>query len=203
MAYFGPIMKTLVIHPTDHSTEFLTAIYVNLSNKTVIKGGVSKTELRELIEAHDRVLMLGHGSPYGLLSRGQFFEVGSYVIDASMAPALKKKSNCMYIWCYADQFVQKHGLSGLSTGMFISELGEADYWGFEDIDESLINQSNDRFAWIISVHLSQPIEILYRNLLSKYESLARINPIAKFNLERLCLSCVGVNTNYFKVGSHG
>lgn len=135
-------MKTLIIHPKDPTTTFLSRIYARLKDKTIIKGGVSKSKIRDLIEVHDRVLLLGHGSPYGLLSQGQFFEAGLYIVDVSMVPVLKEKSNCMYIWCYADQFVHRHGLSGLCTGMFISELGEADYWRFEDIDESLINQSN-------------------------------------------------------------
>jgi len=63
-ALLSPIMRTLFVHPEDHTTEFLITIYANLNKKTVIKGGVSKYELRELIEAHDMVLMLGHGSPY-------------------------------------------------------------------------------------------------------------------------------------------
>ena len=56
-------MKSLIIHPEDPTTDFLIPIYERLKNKTIIKGGVSKSELQELIESHDRVLMLGHGSP--------------------------------------------------------------------------------------------------------------------------------------------
>ena len=132
--------------------------------------------------------MLGHGSPYGLLSRGQFEETGQYIIDESMGTSLMNKSNSIFIWCYADQFVQSHGLSGFCTGMFISELGEADYWGFEDIDHSLIEQSNNSFASTVSKYIHEPIEILYQNLLHKYGSLAKTNQIARFNLERLSLS---------------
>jgi hypothetical protein len=33
-------MKTLIIHPTDPTTEFLKGIYNDLSDKTVITGGV-------------------------------------------------------------------------------------------------------------------------------------------------------------------
>ena len=36
MAYFSNIMKTLVIHPEDPTTDFLSAIYATLNNKTVI-----------------------------------------------------------------------------------------------------------------------------------------------------------------------
>ncbi len=184
-------MKTLIIHPKDPTTTFLSRIYANLKDKTVIKGGVSKSEIRDLIEVHDRVLLLGHGSPYGLLSRGQFFEAGLYIVDVSMLSGLKEKSNCMFIWCYADQFVQNHGLSGFCTGMFISENGEADYWGFKDIDQGLIKQSNQRFASIVSNYIDEPIEFLYDKLLMEYEFLAKTNPIARFNLQRLSLADMG------------
>ena len=83
-AYFGPIMKTLIIHPEDSTTTFLSQIYASLTNKTIVKGGITKSELREIIESHDRVLMLGHGSPYGLLNPDQFPDAGSYIIDESM-----------------------------------------------------------------------------------------------------------------------
>ena len=42
---------TIVIHPTDISTEFLMPIYGNIPKEelTVVKGGVSKNELIALI----------------------------------------------------------------------------------------------------------------------------------------------------------
>lgn len=82
--YISPIMKTLVIHPEDPTTTFLSPIYANLRNKTVVRGGITKSDLRELIDYHDRVLMLGHGSPFGLLNPGQFPDAGLYIIDDSM-----------------------------------------------------------------------------------------------------------------------
>src|SRR5664280_434259 len=130
MAYFGP-MKTLIIHPEDSTTDFLSQIYSSLANKTVVKGGISKSELRKLIESHDRVLMLGHGSPYGLINTGQFPDAGLFIIDDSMALTLKNKRDNVYIWCNADQFVRKHRLTGLNSGMFISEGMEASYYGFD------------------------------------------------------------------------
>lgn len=65
-------MSTLIVHPLDQSTDFLKPIYAPISNKTIITGGINKTELRKLIVAHDRLLIFGHGSPWGLLSVGQF-----------------------------------------------------------------------------------------------------------------------------------
>ena len=71
----------LIVHPKEPTTQFLSLIYAPLQNKTVIDGGVTKSELRELIEIHDRVIMLGHGSPNGLLSVGQFPVLGDLFIS--------------------------------------------------------------------------------------------------------------------------
>jgi hypothetical protein len=192
-------MKNLIIHPEDPTTTFLSPIYATLKNKTVIKGGVSKSELKELIESHDRVLMLGHGSPYGLLNPGQFPDAGLYIIDDSMVLPLSRKSDSIFIWCYAGKFVHQNELSGLCTGMFISEVREANSYCFEDIDWDMINQSNDRFSWIVSKYLNELIEILHQKLLYEYDLLARTNPIARFNLERLYLTCGGTNKKPNKV----
>lgn len=192
-------MKTLILHPSDPSTGFLNRIYAPLKDKTVVTGGISKSDLPELIESHDRILMLGHGSPYGLLSIGQFPDAGLYIVDDSMVFPLKNKSNCMFIWCHSDQFVQRNGLSGLCSGMFISQIDEADYWGFDDIDENLINQSNERFASIILKFLNDPLEYLYQRILAEYGILSRTNIIARFNLKRIHLADSGTNKKSFKV----
>lgn len=63
-------MKTLVIHPKDKSTDFLKPIYHG-RNWTVITGG-TKQEVRDAIDEHDHIIMLGHGTPQGLLAVGQF-----------------------------------------------------------------------------------------------------------------------------------
>jgi hypothetical protein len=71
-------MKTLVIHPQDSSTDFLIPIYMNLksfpdfNDVTIIRGGMTKDEVNEQIKQHDRIMMMGHGSPHGLFSVGKF-----------------------------------------------------------------------------------------------------------------------------------
>jgi hypothetical protein len=201
MAYFSHIMKDLIIHPEDSTTTFLSQIYAQLTNKTIIRGGISKSEIPKLIESHDRVLMIGHGSPYGLLSQGQFPDAGLLIIDDSMALPLKNKRDNIYIWCHADLFVKRHRLTGLNSGMFISEGMEANYYDFDNMDLELIDQSNDRFAAIFSKYLNEPMEILYQKLLYEYELIARTNPIARFNLERLYLTCSNTNKNPNKVAA--
>ena len=189
--YIGP-MKNLIIHPKDYSTSFLASIYANLEDKTVITGGISKSELRVLIEIHDRIIMLGHGHKDGLLNPGRFPNSGLFIIDDSMAPVLRKKSSGIYIWCHADQYVRTHGLSGICSGMFISQPDEATLFGYENIDNGVIDQSNERFAAIMSQWINEPLDLLYNRLLVDYGKLARTNVIAKFNLERLCLCGSGV-----------
>ena len=180
-------MKSLVIHPTDQSTDFLSPIYANLTDKTVITDGITKTELRVLIELHDRVIMLGHGHKDGLLNPGQFPSAGLFIIDDSMAPILRKKSSGIFVWCHADHYVRTHALSGICSGMFISQPDEGTLFGFENIANDLIDQSNNGFASIMAQWINESLNLLYDRLLLEYSKLARIKPIAKFNFERLCL----------------
>lgn len=190
-------MSTLILHPQDQSTDFLKPIYATIPNKTVIRGGIGKNKLRRLIKKHDRIIMLGHGTPIGLLSVGQFpTKVGSYIVDYSYSDLLSEKSENIFIWCFADQFVNRNGLNGFFSGMFISEFQEAFSWGFYISDRNLIKESNEYFSSIVSRNIHQPLNVLYQNVIQEYGELAKTNQIAKFNLERLYL-----NSNHKNNGS--
>jgi hypothetical protein len=118
-------MKTLIIHPSDRTTDFLDIVYAPIKNKTVLTGGITKSEVRIQLMKHRRILMMGHGSPQGLFSMGQFYKTYSgFVIDKTMVDILKMKSQCLFLWCNADEFVNEHQLLGLYSGMFISEKME-------------------------------------------------------------------------------
>jgi hypothetical protein len=190
-------MRHLIIHPQDESTRFLKIIYSIIQEKTVITGGISKTGLRELIKNHDRVIMLGHGTGYGLLTIGQFPKVGNYVIDWSMVDLLSTKTDNIYIWCNADLFVKNNRLMGFFSGMFISEFGEAFSLGYYVSNRNLIDESNECFAAIVSKHIHQPLNVLFENVIQEYAIMAKTNPIAQFNLERLYL-----NSNHKNYGSN-
>jgi hypothetical protein len=43
--YISQIMKTLIIHPEDPTTTFLSQTYAAIPNKTVVQGGVTKSTL--------------------------------------------------------------------------------------------------------------------------------------------------------------
>ena len=64
-------MKTLVIHPQDKTTDFLKPIYHG-KGYTVVTGGCTKEDVAKLIDKHDHIIMLGHGTPQGLLAMGKF-----------------------------------------------------------------------------------------------------------------------------------
>ena len=78
-------MSTLVIHPEDSSTWFLNRVYEDIEDLTLVTGNVSKDEVKSMIRDHDRIMMMGHGSPRGLFSVGQFPSVNNncYIIDES------------------------------------------------------------------------------------------------------------------------
>lgn len=197
-------MKALVIHPEDETTTFLKPIYATLKNKTVITSNTTKTELRKLIDCHDQVIMLGHGSPWGLFSMGQFPGTDPYIIDDTMVSSLKCKTNSISIWCNADRFINRYGLSGLNSGMFISEFEEGLLYDIWDADDVWIKESNYQFSSIISKYINDPIDVMYANLLKGYGRLTHTNPIARFNHDRIFLKLpntqsYGSNQVYAKI----
>lgn len=190
-------MKTLVIHPEDHSTDFLKPIYANVTNATIVTGGVTKEDVAEMIKTHDRVMMMGHGSPFGLFSVGKFkskpyivngVSYGSaYVIDNEMVPLLNEKENNVFIWCNADKFVNKHDLKGFYSGMFISEVGEAIYCGLPGTEQDQVDASNNYFAELLGEVINEPLKDAYFHVLDNYGLLAEDNPVALYNYNRLYL----------------
>ena len=175
------MIKRLVIHPDDRSTNFLKPIYQHLTDATVLTGGKTKDEVRELIEQHDQVIMLGHGSTSGLFSCGQFFSDGM-IIDRSMVAALGSKKNNIYIWCNADQFVNLYHLKGFYTGMFISEYSEASYCGVPTFNDE-VEQSNALFADVVG----QSVLMEAKNIQANTKLLYHIphSEVNKYNNTRL------------------
>jgi len=183
--------KILIIHPDDRSTDFLKPIYTNIENPTLITGGCTKTQIRELIESHDQVIMLGHGSPGGLFSVGKFeddtFGRG-YIIDYSMVPTLQAKDNSIFIWCNADMFVYYNSLKGFYSGMFISETTEALYCGLPSTSQNIVDESNNLFAQIVGEVINEDVKTIYDHTKLNYQLIAETNPVALYNHNRLYLA---------------
>ena len=181
-------MSTLIIHPKDSSTSFLDIIYENIEDKTVITGGLTKKEVNEEIERHDRVMMMGHGSPSGLFSVGRFNSWSGFIIDHTTVPLLMKKENSVFIWCNANIFVEYFNLKGFYSGMFISEVGEAEYCGLPGTTQDIVDESNFGFCKLMSNYIEQDKTVIYENIKKEYGLLSENNPVALYNNKRLFIS---------------
>jgi hypothetical protein len=181
-------MNTLVIHPNDPSTSFLDIVYNNIPDKTVITGGMSKKDVEKLIKEHDRVMMMGHGYPGGLFSVGQFTNCHGTIIDHHTVHLLNEKDNSVFIWCNADQFVNRYKLKGFFSGMFISEVGEATYCRVYGTDQDIVDESNYGFCNITAKYINEPQNVLYENVMREYGEMAQNNPVAFYNHNRLYLN---------------
>jgi hypothetical protein len=177
--------KTLIIHPKDKTTDFLEIVYNPIVEKTVIKGNVTRSELIDLIKSHDRIMMMGHGSPEGLFSVGKFPDFGGYVIDKKIVSHLKNKKENIYIWCNADQFVKNNNLFGFYSGMFISEVSEAYYCGLYGTSQDIVDESNYGFCHILSEYIDNDKNSIYNNVKTEYGVIAGDNPVAFYNNKRL------------------
>lgn len=171
-------MKTLVIHPTDYSTDFLTKIYEG-KDWTVINKKPSKKVLKEAIKTHDRIIMLGHGCEKGLFDSNY-----DTVIDSNYVYLLREKT-CVGIWCNADVFFKKYGLKGLFTGMMISENDEAYMFDVNHIYGDIDN-SNLAFSLAMRDNIADSGDGVYHveKIISEYEDRAT-NHIVDFNKQRI------------------
>lgn len=138
-------MKTLVIHPKDSSTHFLTQSYLGQDFTVVTDVNVSKSRLKELIKTHDKIIMMGHGTKDGLIGTKRF------IIDSTYVYLLKDKV-CICVWCHADEFFHKYKLKGYATGMVVSEIDEGYYYGVNCTYKE-VSESNELFAKSLKVAL--------------------------------------------------
>ena len=192
-------MKTLVIHPDDRSTDFLKPIYAGIKRKTVIVKDTSRDVLLALIRSHDTIIMLGHGSSSGLFNVSGIGK-GVMAIGESLVEELRGKQ-LIAIWCNCDKFIERHGLSALYSGMFISEVSEARYCGVQG-DQAMVDESNSMFAVLLGNMLSETsmdLEKTYGMVLESYNELGEVNTVAKYNSDRFYYSKVNVKQDFYFV----
>lgn len=151
-------MKTLVIHPKDNTTDFLSQSYFESDITLVTDVNTSKSKLKDLIKSHDKIIMMGHGTKDGLISNKR------HIIDSSYVYLLRDKI-CICIWCNAFDFFSKYKLKGYATGMIISEIDEAVTYGV-NCSPIEIRVSNDLFAKSLKVSLQS--EDVRTTLLESY-----------------------------------
>ena len=192
-------MKTLVIHPDDRSTDFLKPIYACIKRKTVIVKDTSRDKLLATVRSHDTIIMLGHGSSSGLFNVSGIGK-GVMAIGESLVEELSGKQ-LIAIWCNADKFIERHGLSALYSGMFISEVSEARYCGVQG-DQAMVNESNNVFAALLGNMLGKvptDLNTVHSMVGESYEELGEVNAVAKYNSDRFYYSKVNVKQDFYFV----
>lgn len=140
----------LVIHiiSTDDTQDF-AKIYYNLDARICINPSKSVIK-RELIREKDCVILIGHGTEYGLLNQ----RLDGYIVDSSMVQFLRDKT-VIGIWCFAGNFADKYNLKGFFTSNFISNAEELTVCGFEKFIgcDKIIQDENLTFSWKINSFL--------------------------------------------------
>lgn len=111
---------TLVIHCQDSTTEMLGQVYEGRGWDVLRNGNIDKDELHQLMESHDRIICLGHGTPSGLINK----QGGGYVIGPEEAPYFKGKK-IFAIWCNADKYFKQHDIG---HGQFITKNVPSEVW---------------------------------------------------------------------------
>ena len=172
-------MRILFVHPTDPSTAFGSIIYqdyLQWDDVTLITGNsISRKDIREAIQSHDRIVFIGHGTELGFCDMKSW----RYLITLEDLQFLRNKEVICF-WCNANIFAEKCDLNAFATGMFVSELQEAKTYNLPE-DQNLIDYSNTLMCNILSRCIFDPIEeiksVVYRGYVSE------INPIIHFNRE--------------------
>jgi len=109
----------IVVHPKDPSTKFLHLMYEDIGGVLFFDSISQREQILEAIRnapKDEYILLLGHGTPHGLL--------GGFIGDED-AEFLRDRPNLVGIWSYASSYAYKHGLKGFFSGMFTSEWYEA------------------------------------------------------------------------------
>ena len=167
-------MKTLVIHPKDPTTTFLSKIYEG-KDWTIFDShskDISKSKFHKLVKEHDRIIMMGHGCPSGLF----------YSHVTSELVYILREKECICIWCNADQFVNKYKLKGFFTGMFISEVSEANWFNIHPTQEE-VDFSNHLFTDLVAENIDKNSVPLHQIVKDNYYSSEC--PVIQYNNDRL------------------
>lgn len=143
-------MKRLIIHPKDHTTDFLEALYEGWPDCEIYRVKLTSKEVNQRFHhcsSATQIMLLGHGSDKGLFYREDSYEEGfdCVMVGHPHRHWLTKRHNIVGIFCNADEFARAEGLHGLFTGMIISEIEEAETYGIKTTEEEL-HMENIKFA---------------------------------------------------------
>ena len=176
---------TLVIHCADNSTDMLSQIYKGKGWDVLRDGDIDKDELHQLLQSHDRIVCLGHGTGGGLIN----VQGGGTVIGASEAPYLKDKK-LFIIWCNADKYFETHniGKGQFITGNMPSEVWECRAAGCGEISKELMLENitywSKLCADVVERALNGDAQGAVNYIRDKYIEKYGDHPVTIYNAER-------------------
>lgn len=183
---------TLVIHPKDPTTDCLGVIYEGRSWTVIRDFNTPADEIARQMAMHDRIILLGHGSPAGLMAgslikrpdgKEVFNRFSRLIVSELHAPILQEKET-ISIWCNSDAFFRTFKAGrGLHTGMIISEVGEELYClGRAVLDEMEMARNMELFCGAFAKYIDLPPEKMRRRVLEEYVG---DDEVTRFNRERI------------------
>lgn len=182
-------MKTLCVHPDDRSTDFLKRVYKGKDWDVISSWPGDRKTLAKTMRCYDRIVMMGHGTPGGLLNVNKFYgreePQPTYVVDDSFVDILAGKKT-VSIWCYSDQYARRNKLPGFHTGMIISEVREAEMvLGSAPLDEKRTLDNMNLFADVVNRHIDDS-DLLEAQRLMR-EEYGRDDPVSEFNRKNIIM----------------
>ena len=176
---------TLVIHCQDSSTDMLSQIYAGKNWDVLRDGNIDKDELHQLLENHDRIVCLGHGTGGGLIN----CQGGGTTIGSAEASYLKDK-HLFVIWCNADRYFESHGIGNgqFITGNMPSEVWECAAAGCGEISRNLMLENitywSKLCADVVDKALSGDAAGAAKYVQDKYIEKYGDHPVTIYNAER-------------------
>ena len=176
--------KVLVIHPEDSSTDMLQAVYFDKGYDVIRDPSISNDELVEQIRSHDKIIMLGHGTPDGLLAFDRENYGIRYLINDSHAELLRSKETYS-MWCYSDMYFRRNGMKGFHSGMIISERSEACAYGIRGYTDEDVAMTMMPLMFAMHDTLEmEDLEEMRRIILERYVA---DDPITAFNRKNILI----------------
>ena len=176
--------KVLVIHPEDSSTDMLQAVYFDKGYDVIRDPSISNDELVEQIRSHDKIIMLGHGTPDGLVAFDRKNYEIRYIINDSHAELLRSKETYS-MWCYSDMYFRRNGMKGFHSGMIISEMMEARAFGIEGYTDEDVAKTLMPLMFAMHDTLEmENLEEMRRIILERYDA---DDPITQFNRRNILI----------------
>lgn len=176
---------TLVFHKTDSSTTMLSQVYEGKGWDVLHSCyDLDEEELFRVVDAHERLVFLGHGSSYGLI--GMF--------GPEMALHMKGKK-IFAIWCNADGYFKKYdiGQGQFITGNMPSEVWECRSAGCGNISKELMLENITYWSKLcadvtercLEGDVKSSVDYIRKNYLEKYGN----HPVTIYNCNRT--QCLG------------